>query len=153
VEPLALPIRARFVPLHGRPDCSPDWCIPRIPGGRFSAVLLATDGGLVLFVPAARGGFRIGPRHPVEGCTEAVTGCAPPARRVEDWHGAVVSDAARGSGRCASGGVGPQGFPGIPSQGLDLVEPVMYLSWTGDVPVVHRSARASPVSSDSRNPV
>jgi hypothetical protein len=59
-------------------------------------------------------------------------------RRVEDWHGVVVSDAARGSGRCASGGVMPHGFPGVPSQGLDLVEPVMYLSWTGDVPVVHR---------------
>jgi hypothetical protein len=58
-------------------------------------------------------------------------------RRVEDWHGAVASDAARGSGRRASGGVMPQRFPGIPSQGLDLVEPVMYLSWTGDVPVVH----------------
>ena len=68
MEPLALPIRARFVPLRGRPDCSSDWCIPRIPGGRFSAVLLAMDGGLVLFVPAAGAGFRIGPRHPVEGC-------------------------------------------------------------------------------------
>ena len=53
MEPLALPIHARFVPLHGRPNCSPDWCIPRIPVGRFSAVLLAMDGGLVLFVPAA----------------------------------------------------------------------------------------------------
>ena len=35
VEPLALPIRARFVPLPGHPDCSPDWCMPRIPGDRF----------------------------------------------------------------------------------------------------------------------
>ena len=57
-EPLALPIRARFVPLHGPPDCSPDWCMPCIPGGRFSAVLLQV-GGLVLFVPAAGAGFRI----------------------------------------------------------------------------------------------
>ena len=40
VEPLALPIRARFVPLHGPPDCSPDWCMPCIPAGSFSAVLL-----------------------------------------------------------------------------------------------------------------
>jgi hypothetical protein len=94
-------------------------------------------GGLVLFVPSAGAGSRIGSRRPVEAAAEAVTGCAPPTRRVEDWHGAVVSDAARGSGRCASGGVMPQGFPGIPSQGLDLVEPVMFLSWTGDVPVVH----------------
>ena len=58
-------------------------------------------------------------------------------RRVEDWHGAVASDAARGSGHCASGGIMPQRFP-VPSQGLDLVEPVMYLSWTDDVPIVYR---------------
>ncbi len=45
MKPLALPIRARFVPLPGHPDCSPDWCIPRIPGGRFCAVLLAMGGG------------------------------------------------------------------------------------------------------------
>ena len=32
---LALPIRARFVPLHGHPDCLPGWCLPCIPGGRF----------------------------------------------------------------------------------------------------------------------
>jgi hypothetical protein len=109
VEPLALPIRARFVPLRGRPDCSPDGCIPRIPGSRFPAVLLAMDGALVLFVPAAGAGCRIGPLHPIEAATEAVTGCASPARRVEDWHGAVASDAAGGSGRRASGGVMPQG--------------------------------------------
>ncbi len=45
--------------------------------GRFFAVLLALGGGLVLFVPAAWAGCRIGPRHPVEAATEAVTGCAP----------------------------------------------------------------------------
>ena len=66
MEPLALPIRARFVPLRGHPDCSPDWCIPRISGGRFCAVMLALGGGLVLFVPAAGAGFRISPRHPTE---------------------------------------------------------------------------------------
>ena len=71
MEPLALPIRARFVPLHGRPDCLSNWCIPRIPVGRFSAVLLAMDGGLVLLVPAAGAGCRIGPRHPIQAATEA----------------------------------------------------------------------------------
>ena len=50
--------------------------MPRIPGGRFSAVLLALDGGLVLFVPAAGAGFRIG--EPIEAAAEAVTGCASP---------------------------------------------------------------------------
>jgi hypothetical protein len=34
--------------------------MPWIPGGRFSAVLLALGGGLVLFVPAAGAGCRIG---------------------------------------------------------------------------------------------
>jgi hypothetical protein len=32
-------------------------------------------GGLVLLVPAAGAGFRIGPRHPIEAATEAVTEC------------------------------------------------------------------------------
>jgi hypothetical protein len=68
-----------FCPVSGRPDCSPDWYIPRIPSGRFSAVLLAMDGGLVLFVPAAGAGSRISPRHPIEAATEAVTECASPA--------------------------------------------------------------------------
>ena len=79
MEPLALAICVRFVPLSGHPHCSSDWYISRIPGGRFSAVLLAMDGGLVLFVPVAGAGFRIGLRHPIEAATEAVTECAPPA--------------------------------------------------------------------------
>jgi hypothetical protein len=79
VEPLALPIRARFVPLHRRPDYSSDLCMPCIPGGRFSTVLLQLAGGLVLFVPAVGAGCRIGPRHLIEAATEAVTECAPPA--------------------------------------------------------------------------
>ena len=53
--------------------------MPCIPVGRFSAVLLALDGGLVLFVPAAGASFRIGPRRPIEAATEAVTECASPA--------------------------------------------------------------------------
>ena len=137
MEPLALPIRARFVPLRGPPDCSPDWCMPRIPVGRFCAVLPATDGGLVLFVPAARAGFRISPAPSRPGCHGGGDRARVARCPAEDWHGAVAGDAARGSGRCTSGGVMPQGFPSIPSQGLDLVEPVMHLSWTGDVPVVH----------------
>src|SRR5208283_3959492 len=74
VEPLALPIRARFVPLPGHPDCSSDWCMPRIPGGRFCAVPLAMGGGLALFVSSAGAGCRIGSRRPVEAAAEAVTG-------------------------------------------------------------------------------
>ena len=111
VEPLALLIRARFVPLRGRLDCLSDWCIPCIPGGRFSVVLLAMDGRPVLFVPAAGAGCRIGLRHLFEAATEAMTGCASPAAEWEDWHGAVASDTARGSGRCTSGVIMSQGFP------------------------------------------
>ena len=79
MEPLALPTRARFVPLPGHPDCSSDWCMPCIPGSLFSAVLLAMDGGVVLSVPASGAGCHIGPRHLFEAATEAVTGCASPA--------------------------------------------------------------------------
>ena len=35
-------------------------------------------------------------------------------RRVEDWHGAVASDTARGSGLCTSGVIMSQGFPMSP---------------------------------------
>ena len=58
-------------------------------------------------------------------------------RRVENWHGAVASDTARGSGLCTSGIIMSQGVPSVLAQGLDQVEPVMYLSWTDDVPIVY----------------
>ena len=86
------------------------------------------DGGLVLFVPAAGAGFRIGPRHPIQAATEAVTECASPAAGWKTGTAPWRATLPRGSGRCASGVIMSQGFPGIPSQGLDLVEPVMYLS-------------------------
>ena len=92
MEPLALPIRARFVPLRGHPDCSPDWCMPCIPVGGFSAVLLALGGGLVVFVPAAGAGCRIGPRPPIEAATEAATECA----RRWDWNQRSRSCTCRG---------------------------------------------------------
>jgi hypothetical protein len=88
-------------------------------GGRFFAVLLQLGGGLVLFVPAAGAGCRIGPRHPIETATEAVTGVRVACRRMENWHGAVAADTARGSGRCTSSGIMPQGVPGVPGQGPD----------------------------------
>ena len=45
----------------------------------FSAVLLQLGGGLVVFVPAAGAGCRIGPRLPVEAAAEAAAGCPPRA--------------------------------------------------------------------------
>ena len=109
MEPLALPIRARFVPLRGHPDCSSDWCMPRIPVGRLSAVLLALGGGLVLFVPAAGAGSRISPRHPIEAVTEAVTECAPPAAGwktgMVPWRATLRAglDSARAASSCRKG--------------------------------------------------
>jgi len=110
--------------------------MPRIPGGRFSAVLLALGGRLVLFVPAAGAGSRISPRHPIEAAMEAVTECSPPAAEWKTgtvpWRATLPAhlDAARAAASCR------KSFPVSPL-GLDLVEPVIYLSWTGDVPVVH----------------
>ena len=39
--------------------------------------------------------------------------------------------------RVAATGMEDQGFPGVPGQGLDPAEPVIYLSWTGDGPVMY----------------
>jgi hypothetical protein len=55
--------------------------MPRIPVGRFFAVLLAGGGGLVLFVSAAGAFCRIGPRHLIEAAMEVVTGRVAPRRR------------------------------------------------------------------------
>src|SRR5712691_3825412 len=89
-------------------------------------------------VPAAGAGCRIrGLRHPIESATEAVTDCESPAA---GWKTGTVAwratlraslDAARATASCR------KGVPGVPSQGLDLAESVVYLSWTGDVPVVY----------------
>jgi len=114
------------------------WLVHAVHPGRPVLRRSARDGrraGLVR--TRGRGRLSYRPAPSLRGCHGGGDRVRVARRRVEDWHGAVASDAARGSGRCASGGVMPQGFPGIPSQGLDLVEPVMYLSWTDDAPVVH----------------
>ncbi len=79
------------------------------PGGRFSAVLLALGGGLVLFVPAAGAGFRISPRHPIEVGMEAVTECVPPAAwwkaGAVPWRATLRAglDSARAASSCRKG--------------------------------------------------
>ena len=53
MEPLALPIRARFIPFPG-PRIARLTGVCRIsPAGQFFTVLLTTGGRLALFVPAA----------------------------------------------------------------------------------------------------
>src|SRR5271165_5333097 len=113
-----------------KPSAQPT-CMPRIPGGRFSAVLLALGGRLVLFVPAAGAGSRISPRHPIEAAAMRW----PRARRPPP-SGRLAR--CRGERHCARVWTLHQRrhhvarVPGVPSQGLDLVEPLMYLSWTDD---------------------
>jgi len=82
-------------------------------------------GGLVLFVPAAGAGYRIGPRYLIEAVTERTP--PPPGWKTGTvpWRAALCPDL----GRRVSGGVMPQGFPVSP-KGPNLVEPAMYLSWT-----------------------
>jgi hypothetical protein len=100
---------SRFVTLRGCPDCSSGWCMPCILGGRSSAVRLAMAGGLVLFVPEAGAGCRIGPRHLFEAATEAVTGCASPAAGwktgTAPWRATLPADldAARAAASCRKG--------------------------------------------------
>jgi hypothetical protein len=58
-------------------------------------------------------------------------------RRVEDWRGAAASDTVCAGRDVARAAASFRKGPDVPSQGLDLVGPVMYLSWTDDVPVVY----------------
>jgi hypothetical protein len=77
------------------------------------------------------------PSH--RGGTEAVIECAA-CRRVEGWHGGERHRAWVWTPHERRHHVAR--VPGVPSQGLDLVEPVMYLSWTDDVPIVYRPVAA-----------
>jgi hypothetical protein len=136
VEPLALPIRARFVPFPGHPACSSDWYMPRIPGGRFLRRPAAPGRQADLVRTRNRGGQPDQPAPSHQGCTEAVVESAPPAvgwntgARCRGERHCAGLDSARAASTCR------KGF-GVPSQGLDVVEPVMYLSWTDDVPIVY----------------
>ena len=125
-----------FCPVTGRPDCSPDWCAahPGRPVLRRSA-RAGRRAGLVQYPRPGRAADRPAPSH--RGCAEVVTGaCRPPPgwkTGTAPWRATLRPDL----GAAASGGVTPQGFPVSLGQGLDPAEPVMYLSWTGDVPVVY----------------
>jgi hypothetical protein len=70
---------APVLSLYTRPDCSSGWCMPCIRAARFSGVLLALGGGLVLFVPCGGGRLPDRRRHPIDAVTEAVTECGSPA--------------------------------------------------------------------------
>ncbi len=79
MEPLALPIRARFVPLRGRPDC-PISLVHAVHPGRPVLRRSARAGrraGLVRACGRGRLADRSASSH--RGAAEAVTGCAPPA--------------------------------------------------------------------------
>ena len=119
------------------PDCSPDWCMPYI-SGRPVLHRPAHDGRQAGFVRTRGRGrlpHRLAPSH--RSCHGGGDRGRVARRRVEDWHGAVASDAARGSGRCASGGAMHKGFPVSPrrdwiwlSRSCTCRGLVMYLSYT-----------------------
>ena len=86
-----------FCPVSGRGLLADG--MPRIPVGRFFAVLLAPGGGLALFVPAAgAAGLPDRPAPSHRGSTEGDRVCVA-ATGMEDPHGAVASGAVSGAGR------------------------------------------------------
>ena len=137
-EPLALPIRARFVPLPGRPDCtvllvyalaSRRPVLRRSsPTGRRAGLVRACGRG------QAAGSARVIPSRRRGG----VDRVRAARRRIEDWPGRC-----RGERHCARVWTLHERrhhvarVPAVSSPGLDLVEPVIYLSWTDDVPIVY----------------
>ena len=122
--------------LRRRPDRPPDRCMPCIPADRFSAdtARAARRPGLVRTRGRSMLPDRPAPSH--RGCHGGGDRMRAARRRAKDWPGAVVSRAARGSGRCISSGVLPQGSR-CPLLGTGLAEPVRYLLRTGDAPVVY----------------
>ena len=120
---LAVRITARFA--GPRPFCPVSRAPPRIPIGRFFAVLLVPGGGLALFVPARPGwaGCWIGPRHLIQARLRGRVCVA--ATGMEDQHGAVASGAVPGSGRRGEPRRHAPRVHGVPSQRLDPAEPVI----------------------------
>lgn len=92
----------------------------------FFAVLLAPGGELALFVPAAGAGCRIDPHHPIQAAIEALAKC-PSLPLGWKTGAAALQERRRRAARA----------PNVPGQGLDPAEPVMYLPWTGDRPVMY----------------
>ena len=105
---------------------------PCIAVGRFFAVLLALGSGLVLFVPGPESGACTA-GDPIEPCDgkRAAPGCPSPP----GWETGMAVWRAALRARTSCSGV--PGVPGVPGQGLNPVEPDMYLSWTGGVPVIY----------------
>ena len=130
MEPLALPIRARFVPLSGRRTAAH----PGSAGSSPSCSRRAAGWPCSYPRPgrAAGSARAISSRLPRRGDRVCVA-----ATGMEDQHGAVASGAVPGSGRRGEPRRHAAGVPGVPGQGLDPAEPVMYLSWTGDGPVIY----------------
>ena len=109
------------------PGCRASWW------AGFFAVLLAPGGGLALFVPAAGAGCRIGRRHLIEAPRRGMTGCAS---RPPGWKTSTAPWRCPDLGAAASRGVRQQGSR-VPVGDWIRAEPVMYLSWAGDGPVVY----------------
>src|ERR1035441_5451474 len=131
--------------------------MPRIRAVRFSGVLLALGGGLVLFVPAA--GQAAGSAVPSHRrCHRGGDRVRVARRRVEDLQGAVRATLLADLDDARAGASMSHGFPVFP-QGLDLAKPAMYLSWTGDVPVMYlylvplRRPSSRPESCDVHRPI
>jgi len=137
----AVRITARFADL--RPFCpvtrAPKlfvWVVMRCTYGRFFAILPAPGGGLVLFLPAAGAGCRIRQRHTIEAAAGGGDRVRVTAAGMGRSARAVASVAVPGSGRHASGGVMPQGFPVSPVRdccSADICR-VFTLPGLGDVP-------------------
>ena len=134
---LAVRITARFAgprpfrPVSRAPPRT-DWPVLR------RAARARRRAGLVRTRAAGVGGLldRPAPSHP--GSAEGERVCVA-ATGMEDQHGAVASGAVPGSGRRGEPRRHAPRVHGVPSQRLDPAEPVTYLSWTGDGPVMYKS--------------
>jgi len=100
--------------------------MPRIPVGRFFAALLTPGGGLAFVRARGRSGLPDRPAPSHRGCH----GGGDWARRHRRWDGRLARPRCGAAASCRKGSR-------CPRSGTGSAEPVMYLPWAGDGPVMH----------------
>ena len=118
-----------FCPVSWAPDCRAS----RLAGSH--AARAGRRAGLVR--TRGRGGQAAGSARAISSRLHGGDRLCVAATGMGDQHDAVASGAVPGAGHRGEPRRHAPRVPGVPGQGLDPAEPVIYLAWTGDGPVMY----------------